>query len=139
MMDASTRTFIESHRVGRLATADANGSPHAIPICYAFDGEYIYSAIDLKPKRSTGRELKRVRNIRENPSVALVIDDYAEDWSQLAYVLVQGRAEVVSDVDEQKTAENLLRDKYAQYETLLESGCTILKIVPDKTVSWGRV
>ena len=138
-MDASAKQFIESHRVGRLATADADGAPHAIPICYAFDGECIYSAIDLKPKKANGRELKRVRNIRENPSVALIIDDYAEDWSQLAYVLVQGMAEVLRDGDEQTRAENLLRDKYSQYETLLESGCTILKIVPDKVVSWGRV
>lgn len=103
-----------------------------MPICYAFDGKCICSALDLKQKRVQGRALRRVRNIAQNSQVSLVIDDYSEDWNELAYVLIQGRAELV---DEQQMAEALLRAKYPQYETLLESGCTVIRIEPNKVVN----
>src|ERR1700752_1941715 len=87
--------FIHSHVVARLATADATGQPHVIPFCYAFDGDAVYFIVDEKPKGQTGRPLKRIRNILANPQVALVIDDYADDWTQLAYVLITGQAAIV--------------------------------------------
>lgn len=125
--------------MARLATADAGGAPHAVPICYAYDGSYIYSALDLKPKRVQGRALKRVRNVLENSRVALIIDDYSEDWDELAYVLIQADAQLVDDGEEQQSAEALLREKYPQYEKMLETGCTIIRLTPTSVVSWGRV
>lgn len=131
--------FIASHRVARLATADAAGRPHVIPVCYAFDGERIYSALDLKPKRTHALRLKRVRNILENPSVALVIDDYSEDWDRLAYVLITATAALVESPEEQRLAERLLRDKYPQYARLLEPGSPIIRLTPARVVSWGKL
>ena len=110
-----------------------------IPICYAFEGSHIYSALDRKPKNVASRRLKRVKNIIANPRVALVIDDYSEDWNALAYVLVHGVAEVVEDVKEQAYAENLLRRKYPQYAEFLEPGCTVLKITVERVNGWGRL
>ena len=120
-----------------MATADAEGAPHVVPVCYAFDGSSIYSALDLKPKRVSTHRLKRVRNIAANPRVALVIDDYSEEWSALGYVLVRGSAEVMEDGPERDRAEAMLRGKYPQYANLLEEGCTVLKIVPSSVISWG--
>ena len=139
MFSSTVAQFIASHRVARLATADAGGAPYAVPICYAFDGECIYTAIDLKPKRVGGRELKRVRNILENPQVALVIDDYSEDWSHLAYVMVRGNAEIIEDGEERLNAEVLLREKYQQYADMLEPGCAVIRITPERVVSWGAL
>ena len=120
-----------------MATADAEGAPHVVPVCYAFDGSSIYSALDLKPKRVSTHRLKRVRNIAANPRVALVIDDYSEEWSALGYVLVRGSAEVMEAGAERDRAEAMLREKYFQYAELLEEGCTVLKIVPSSVISWG--
>ena len=131
--------FVGSHRVARLATADAGGAPYAVPICYAFDGERIYTAIDLKPKTVSGRQLKRVRNILENPKVAIVIDDYSEDWSELAYVMIRGTAEIIEDGDERDCAETLLREKYGQYAEMLEEGCAVIRVTAERTTSWGAV
>ena len=78
-----------------------------------------------------------MRNIQANPRVALVIDDYSEEWSALAYVLVRGSAEVMEDGPERDRAEAMLRGKYPQYASLLEEGCTVLKIVPSSVISWG--
>lgn len=138
-IDPPVASFIAAHRVARLATADERGAPHVIPVCYAFDGQSVYSALDLKPKRVSARQLKRVRNILRNPQVALVIDDYGEDWSRLAYVLIQGEAEILEPGAARQRAEALLREKYPQYRDLLEAGCTILKITPGSVVGWGRI
>ncbi len=138
-MGLHVRAFITRGRVGRLATADASGAPHVVPVCYAFDGEYIYSALDLKPKRVAARRLKRVRNILENPRVALVIDEYSEDWDRLTYVLIQGTATLLEGGEEQRRAVALLRRKYPQYKRLLEEDALVLKLTPCKVVSWGRV
>src|SRR5262249_6264369 len=80
---------------GGLAAADAAGRRLVVPVCYALDagGQRLYSAIDAKPKRT--RQLRRLRNIRENPQVSLVVDHYDEDWTRLCYVIVEGRAEIV--------------------------------------------
>ncbi|MGH8246263.1 MAG: TIGR03668 family PPOX class F420-dependent oxidoreductase, partial [Gammaproteobacteria bacterium] len=138
-IDDRVEAFIASHRVARLATAGADGKPHVIPICYAFDGFCLYSAIDQKPKRVAGRRLKRTRNIIANPKVALLIDDYSEDWSRLAYVLIQGSAEILEAGEERHRAEAMLRAKYAQYGALLEAGCLVLKIRPERVTGWGRI
>ena len=137
MIAPDTAEFVMSHRVARLATADGGGAPYAVPICYAFDGARIYTAIDLKPKRVGGRQLKRVRNILENPQVAVVIDDYSEDWSALAYVMIRGRAEILEEGDERQRAEYLLREKYPQYAEMLEPGCAVIGISVERIVSWS--
>src|SRR5215831_8448120 len=94
-IDERVVQFIKSHRVARLATADAAGRPAIVPICYVFDGSMFYSAIDKKPKRAEPLNLQRIRNIRVNPHVALVIDEYSENWSELIYVVVHGVAEIL--------------------------------------------
>ena len=130
--------FISSRRVARLATADSEGAPHVVPVCYAYDGLNVYTAVDLKPKRVAPDRLRRIRNIVENPQVALIVDDYSEDWSLLAYVLVRGHASIMDGGDDQQYAERMLRSKYPQYERLLKKGCPIIKITPGRVVWWGK-
>lgn len=139
LRDLRVLEFIAGSRVARLATADASGAPHNIPLCYWFDGERIYFAIDEKPKRETGMRLKRMRNIVENPRVALVIDHYEEDWAQLGYVLIRGTARVVEDPQEYMVALRHLREKYLQYRgmTLTPERNPIVKIEPQRVHAWG--
>src|SRR5947199_35433 len=81
-MDASAmRSHLEEARVARLTTADADGKPHIVPITFAVNQDTVFFAVDTKPKRT--RDLKRLRNLAANPSVALLIDHYDEDWSRL--------------------------------------------------------
>src|SRR5262245_52959364 len=92
MISGSVLKKVLRARVARLATAGKSGAPHAVPICFVFDGQMFYSALDRKPKRTTVNALQRVRNIAQSDRVALLIDHYAEDWRKLWYVLVRGRA-----------------------------------------------
>jgi PPOX class probable F420-dependent enzyme len=134
----ATDTFTTEGRVARLATVDDAGYPHVVPVCYATDGRAYYSPIDAKPKRTPPDRLKRVRNIRGNPRVALLIDHYEEDWARLRFVMVQGRAELLEAGAEWRTARSLLEAKYAQYRTLpLGPSGLVIKIVPDHVVRWS--
>lgn len=136
-VDQEIAEFIRTHRVARLATADGDGRPLALPICYAFDGEHFYSPVDEKPKQVAPRQLKRVRNIEANPHVALVIDDYADDWSKLAYVLASGLATIIGPgTDEHARAVRLLRDKYPQYRAMAIDERIIIKITPTRIRQW---
>ena len=136
-IDQHIAQFIRDHRVARLATADGDGRPAVIPICYVFDGEHFYSPIDEKPKRVTPRQLKRVRNIETNSHVALVIDDYADDWSKLVYVLVTGLASVIQPgTDEHARAVRMLRDKYSQYQAMAIDERMVIKITPARIKHW---
>jgi PPOX class probable F420-dependent enzyme len=124
-------------RVARLATADKNGRPHVVPVCFAFDGHALYSAIDEKPKRVSPRALRRVRNIEANPQVALVLDEYSEDWRRLWYVLVRGTADVIGPGGrEHAVAIARLRRKYPQYRAMRLEDCPVLRITPERIVRW---
>jgi PPOX class probable F420-dependent enzyme len=131
--------FLKAGRVARLGTADAAGQPLVVPICYAFDGRHCYSAIDAKPKRQPPGRLKRVRNIRENSRVSLLVDHYDEDWSRLRYIVLQGRADLLSEGVEFTYAVDLLLEKYAQYRamSLDRSSGLVIKITPERVIQWS--
>jgi PPOX class probable F420-dependent enzyme len=106
----SARDRFAAGPVARLATASAGGEPHVVPIVFAVDGDAIYSAVDGKPKRS--RSLRRLANIEGNPRVSVLVDSYADDWSQLWWV----RADGICSVHESSAAAvSALRAKYPQY------------------------
>jgi PPOX class probable F420-dependent enzyme len=101
-------------RVARLATADASGQPHVVPFVFALEGSTIYWAVDDKPKRS--RDLKRVANIRANPRVEVVVDQYEDDWRELWWVRASGTARIVAGVEAARAATTALAAKYPPYD-----------------------
>ena len=129
--------LIRSARIAHLATADRFGQPHVIPICFAFDSKSFYSPIDEKPKRSAPANLKRLRNIRENPQVSLVIDHYNEDWSKLCYVLITGTARILQRGESHHRAVTLLRKKYSQYRRMQIDTRPIIVITPKRITFWA--
>ena len=147
-MTPTERLVLERARVGHLATADANARPHAVPICFALctiDGDdedtdraRLVSAIDEKPKSTT--DLRRVRDVRENPRVAVVVDRYDEDWSRLAWVQVRGRAAELAPTDPgHEAAVAALRSKYQQYENHVLEERPVIEIRVGRVVSWGAL
>ena len=137
-LPAFAAELLRDGRVARLGTADGAGQPLVVPVCYVFDGRACFSAIDAKPKRIPAGGLRRIRNIAENPRVSLVVDRYDEEWTRLAWVIVQGRADVLTDGPERAGAVDLLRDKYAQYRALGldRASATVIRISPERAMSW---
>ncbi len=139
MLTDDQRRFLAGQRVARLATADAGGHPHVIPICYVVDGNTVYFTIDEKPKRRSGASLKRISNMRENPFVALVVDRYEEDWSGLGWVMVQGRAEVLDSGDEHDRAQASLRARYRQLAGMRIEALPVVAIRIERATGWGNL
>lgn len=133
----SVAAFLRAARVAHLATADRAGQPHVVPICFVFDGDEIFSPIDEKPKRPSPRPLKRLRNISENPNVAVIVDQYEEDWRKLAYVLVIGTAKVLLRGEKHDRAVRLLRRKYQQYRSMALDERPVIRISLKRVVSWS--
>jgi len=120
---------LDGARVARLATVDPRGRPHVVPISFALDGDTLYTAVDEKPKRT--RELQRLRNIRANPQVEVLIDHYEEDWSGLWWVRLRGTARIVDD----RRAMELLAAKYPQYRERIPAG-PVIAVSIEERIEW---
>ena len=138
MLNEAQRRFLSSIQVAHLATADANGAPHVVPVCFVVDRVTAYVTIDAKPKRAGGPPLKRVRNILENPAVALVADYYDDcDWSRLGWVMLRGQAEILDQGGEHDSAQEMLRRRYPQLRTMAIEQLPVIVIRIDRVTSWG--
>ncbi len=134
MEPALARERFAAARVARLATADAIGRPHLVPIVFAVDGDTVYSAVDAKPKRSTA--LRRLANVRVNPAVALLVDHYDEDWTTLWWVRADGRARVLDAHEAQaRRGVELLAGRYPQHRLELPRG-PVLVVAVERWSGW---
>lgn len=132
--------FIERARVARLATIDSEFKPHLVPVVFVFDGNHFFIPLDEKRKTAKPEKLKRIRNIQDNPNVALLIDEYSEDWTKLAFVMIQGKASVASKTEgniQVREAYKKLMTKYIQYQKVGVGEMCII-ITPKKVASWSN-
>lgn len=142
MLSDDQRRFLDSRRVGHLATADAGARPHVVPVCFAAAGDTLYITIDQKPKGDPGG-LKRLRNIAANPAVAFVADHYAEDWTRLGWVMLRGPAEILESGQggdsgaEHGRAQALLRSRYPQYRAMHLTELPVIAIRIERVANWG--
>lgn len=136
MLSETQRRFVESRRVGHLATADASGAPFLTPVCFGLRDQTLYITIDEKPKRRD-RPLKRVRNILENPKVAFVVDRWDEDWTRLGWLMLRGAAEILDGGPEHDAAQELLRSRYPQYRSMNLADLPVIALRIAHVASWG--
>ncbi|HLG87474.1 MAG TPA: TIGR03668 family PPOX class F420-dependent oxidoreductase [Alphaproteobacteria bacterium] len=138
MLSEAERAFLESCRVGHLATADKVGAPHLVPVCFALRNTSLYIAIDEKPKR-TDIALKRLRNIIENPQVAFTADRYDEDWHRLGWVMLRGRAEILERGPEHAEAQAALKARYPQLGPMRIAHLPVIALRIALVTSWGNL
>lgn len=136
MLTDLERSFVEAHPVARLATADAEGAPHVVPICFVVLEDTLYLTIDEKPKQDA-RRLKRLRNIAANNKVAVVVDHYDDDWSQLGWVMLRGAAEIIEAGAEHAAAQSALKARYSQYRAMHLAGLPVVAVRIARVARWG--
>ena len=125
------KEFVATARTARVATVDARGVPHNVPVCPLLDGDTICFA--------TEKGAKKLRNIEANPQVAVVVDEYVEGWDHLRGVMVQGNARVVGKAEFRRLRKKLYT-KFLQYRSAAaigESDSVIVRITPGRKFSWG--
>jgi PPOX class probable F420-dependent enzyme len=142
--DTDLKTIIDKARLARLATVDSECMPYLVPVVFAFDGKDYYILIDKRAKHSKPENLKRIKNIQANSNVALLIDEYDEDWTKLYFAMIQ--ASLISNKKERQEqnelpllllekAHKLLYEKYPQYQKI-SMGQYVIMIHPQKVITW---
>jgi PPOX class probable F420-dependent enzyme len=139
LLSRTEQRFLAQRRVAHLATADAGAAPHVVPVCFAIAARSLYITLDEKPKRSPTAALKRLRNIRENPVVSVVVDRYDEDWALLGWVMLFGRAEILLAGSEHDEAQALLRLRYPQLRAMHLAPCPVIAVRIERATSWGNL
>ena len=139
MLSEAERGFLDHRRVAHLATADARAVPHVVPVCFAIAKDTLYITIDDKPKQPSGLALKRLRNITENPAVAVVVDHYNEDWTELGWIMLHGHAEILANGSEHHDAQALLRSRYPQLAPMQIAHRPVIAVRIERTTSWGNL
>jgi hypothetical protein len=129
-LSGAQRDFIDYARVCRLATADAGGQPHVVPVCPILVDGRVYVASE---------ETRKVRNIRANPKVALSFDDYVEDWSALRGVIVIGTvSRIIEGAPDFGPLQQAFYAKFPQYEPqaggVNEGSTLILEIAIERVI-----
>ena len=138
MLSDVQRQFIDRARVAHLATADRSGAPHLLPVCFCLSALSLYITVDEKPKRGDIK-LKRIRNIEENPAVAVTVDVWDEDWTRLGWVMLRGAAEVLTVGDQHDQAQQQLRARYPQYREMELGPLPVIAVRIRRVLSWGAL
>jgi PPOX class probable F420-dependent enzyme len=128
------RRLVAEAPVARLATVAPDGRPHLVPICFALEGDTLWSAIDDKPK--SARRPQRLRNVEREPRVAVLVDHYEDDWSRLWWVRLRGRGRIVAAPAERERALRALARRYLPYRERPPSG-ELLAVEVDEWRGWS--
>jgi len=131
MREERWHTIVKEERVARLATHTEQNRIHLVPVCYTYNGKDIFIGTSINSKK--------VKNLQVNSDATLLIDIYQEDWSKLKGVMIQGRGEVIKEGKEFEEAKKQLYEKYPQYQkyaAIEEGESAIIKITPEKIISW---
>jgi PPOX class probable F420-dependent enzyme len=132
--EETARERLTSAPVVRLATTDGTGRPHLVVVTFAIEGDHIFTAVDAKPKRT--RDLKRLRNIRAEPRVAVLADHYEDDWTHLWWVRADATAEIIEDPAAMARPISLLRERYRQYREEPPEG-PVIALTVERWTGWA--
>ena len=154
MLGEDDWAFLEERRVAHLATADREGHPHLVPVCFARSGGALYIPVDAKPKRGDPRALRRLRNLRQRPEATLLVDRYDEDWRRLRWLMIYARASILeapgagraggaaavapADAAARAAALVALEVRYPQYAAmgLAALGLPVIRLEPGAVRRW---
>ncbi len=128
----SVAQLVGWQRVCRVATVDSRRRPHMVPVCHVLaDGKLFFAS---------GKDARKIRNLRAVPSIAVTVDLYADDWSQLKGVMIQGTAAIIEKGPRFRKLRKLLYAKYPQYpemSAIEERDSVIVEVTPTNVFSWG--
>jgi PPOX class probable F420-dependent enzyme len=145
-LTSADRTLLASARTATLATLDPSGRPRLVPVCFILGPtdhqterrpDVIWIPLDEKPKRSNDpRRLARVRDIAARPDVSILVDHWSEEWSELAWLRLGGRARLVEPADQALGIVEALRDKYPQYRDHDLAARPMIAVDLDRALRW---
>jgi PPOX class probable F420-dependent enzyme len=133
-MEAWQERLLAEERSGVLGTIARGGLPQLVPVCFALAGGEVAIAIDEKPKQ--GVTLARVRNIERDPRATLLVDHYEERWERLAWLRLEGDADLLERGSEWPEALEALRRRYPRYRAMALESLPLIRLRPVRAVGW---
>jgi pyridoxamine 5'-phosphate oxidase family protein len=109
--------YLDEQRLGRLATVDAEGRPHVVPVAFRYNAEL--DAVDIGGHNFA--RSKKYRDAEKTGKAAFVVDDVLPPWRARG-VEVRGRAEVHS-----QGGKEIMEDFSEE----------LIRIFPRRIVGWG--
>ena len=131
------RRFLDAQQVAYLTTVTAGSAPHVVPVCFALAGESAYVVSGGEGNRTGAMRHKRLRNLAKNPAASLLVDHYEDDWDRVAWVRIDGPADVFDAGDEHTRAVRLLRDRYPQFDDMDMDGAPVIALRIERVLSFG--
>jgi PPOX class probable F420-dependent enzyme len=136
-VSARSLELLTLERVAHLATADQYARPHVVPIVFVYEHPFVYTPIDAKPKSvDDWRDLRRIQNVETNGRASILVDVYHEDWSRIAWVRIDGVADILTTGDDHRHALNLLAAKYTQYEGMPLGEAPVIRVQIEHVSQW---
>jgi PPOX class probable F420-dependent enzyme len=131
--DWATQMLVQAP-VAHLGLLDEHDRPRVLPVTFVLHDDFLWSAVDEKPKQVSAGELARVRFLQRRPEAALTVDHYDTDWDMLAWVQTLGRVEILDKAAE-PGAVAALCEKYEQYSRRAPGG-PLLRLEPERALCW---
>ena len=75
-------------------------------------------------------------DVRRDPRAAVLVDHYAEDWTQLWWVRIDGTAVVHEAGELADRARTALASKYPPYAAAAPTGGAVLVLTPNRWAGW---
>jgi PPOX class probable F420-dependent enzyme len=136
-LSARSLELLTLERVAHLATADQYARPHVVPIVFVYEDPFVFTPIDAKPKSvEDWHDLRRIRNVETNGRASVLVDHYNEDWAKIAWVRIDGVAEILTEGDDHRHALDLLAAKYIQYEGMPLGDAPVIRIQAERVSQW---
>jgi PPOX class probable F420-dependent enzyme len=124
--------LLDRARVARLGYLDGEDRPRVLPVTYAVADGAVWSAIDEKPKRRA--DPARIEYLRRRPEASLLVDEYHDDWTRLAWVQLLGRIDVVP-TESAPAAMAALGARYPAYAERTPPG-PLLRLTVERALRW---
>ena len=125
--------FLKNQKVLRLATVGKNKTPHIVPVWYRYDGKKFHIGTNSKTQKA--------RNVKKNRRVSCCVD-VGIDAPNIYGVLVQGHAEIISDIPKVRIIAKKILSRYFKTlesksaKELLDDTDCIIEVVPEKFTVW---
>ena len=119
--------FLEQNEMCRFASASKSGEPHVVPVSYLWDDNFAYIVTDYGTRK--------LKNLRENPQAAILVDTAGTQ----KLLLISGPVELIEKGEEYRRLYKLFHSRlgWVKRDPWKEGEAPFVKLAPTFKSGWG--
>ena len=119
--------FLEQNEMCRFASASKSGEPHVVPVSYLWENNLAYIVTDYGTRK--------LRNLRENPQAAILVDTAGTQ----KLLLISGPVELIEKGEEYRRLYKLFHSRlgWVKRDPWKEGEAPFVKLMPTFKSGWG--